>query len=162
MSGAITESILTISVILVAATTAAAMMHSIYDLDKINYALLDTTKQSISTSFKVIFATNSSENTIKLWVKNVGLKEVDSSAMGKLTLFVGPRGNVRHIPFNNSGAPYWIYTIVNDLDSDSYIDPGETVEIIVDWGMVISYGDWYLRLTTPYGVSTDYTFSVGG
>ncbi|MEM2002241.1 MAG: hypothetical protein QXT77_06335 [Candidatus Methanomethylicaceae archaeon] len=162
MSGAITESILTISAILVAATIAATMMNSIYNIDQVNYALLDTTKQSIATSLRVIFATNASESTIKLWVKNVGLKEVDPSVIERSTLFIGPRGNVRHIPFNSSEAPRWDYTIVNDLDSDTYIDPGETIEITVDWGEVIQNGDWYIQLTTYYGVSTTYEFSVGG
>ncbi|MBS7620234.1 hypothetical protein KEJ21_06295 [Candidatus Bathyarchaeota archaeon] len=162
MSGAITESILTIAVILVAAITATTMMKSIYDLGQTNYALLDATKQSISTHLSIIFATNASESTIKFWVKNIGLKEVDSSAIEKLSLFIGPRGNVRYVPFNSSRLPSWNFNIVNDLDSDLCLDPGETLEIVVDWQDIVSDGDWYLRLTTPYGGSTDYAFSIGG
>lgn len=161
MSSAITESIITIAVILAAATTAAVMMQSIYNLDEINTALLDTAKQSISTSFKIVFATNSSATEIKIWLKNVGAREVERSTLEKFSMFLGPRGDVRYIPYNQSNLPSWTYSITNDVDSDSCLDPGETLEVTVTWGEVVSTGDWFVRITSPTGGSIDYTFSIG-
>ncbi len=162
MSGAITESILTIAVILAAATTSVAMIQSIYNLDSTNLSLLDAARESASTQFKIIFAANSSGDSIKLWVKNVGLREVDSVLLGKFALFVGPRGNVTFVPFNASQPPSWSYALVNDLDSDSRIDPGESFEISVSWNGELQGGDWYAQLTTPAGTVSEYTFSLGG
>jgi hypothetical protein len=162
MSGAITESILTIAVILAAATTSVAMIQSIYNLDSTNLSLLDTARESALTQFKIVFASNSSSTSLKLWVKNVGLREVDSALLGRFALFLGPRGNVRFVPFNASQAPSWSYALVNDLDSDSWVDPGESFEISVSWSGELPGGDWYARLTTPAGAVSEYTFSLGG
>ncbi|MGC8936336.1 MAG: hypothetical protein ACP5KV_03095 [Candidatus Methanomethylicaceae archaeon] len=162
MSSPISESIITIAVILAAATISTAMIQSLNQISSVGNSLLSSAEDSLAVKFKIVFAAKNSVDLIKIWIKNTGVNEVDSSVLSKFALFAGPKGNVSFIPFSASNPPSWNYSLINDLDSDLCIDPGETIEVEISFGSEVTPGDWYVRFITPFGTFAEYTFSVGG
>lgn len=161
MSYVITESIMTITVIVAASIIAVTMMQSLYGIEITSRALLDLTKESMLVKLKIIFAAKTSPNEIKIWIKNVGVKEVDLSFIERFTIFLGRRGEIKLIPFRGDSSSYWDYSIVKDLDSDGMLDVGETLEITVKFNNIIKSGDWYIRIVSPLTEILEYEFSIG-
>ncbi|MCS7098574.1 MAG: hypothetical protein NZ922_06320 [Candidatus Methanomethyliaceae archaeon] len=161
MSHVITESITTIAIIIAASMIAITMMQTLYGIEISSKAIFDLTKESMLIKFKIIFAAKTSSNEIKIWIKNVGIKEVDLNFIEKFTIFLGRREEVKFIPFKSYSSSHWNYSIVNDLDSDGIFDIGETLEIIVKFDNIIEPGDWYIRIATPLTEILEYEFSIG-
>lgn len=158
MSNIVAESIITIAIIIAASMVATTMVRSLYEVEVNSKVLLDTIRESISIKLKIIFATNASSDELKIWIKNIGKKEIDCKFIEKFTVFLGNRGNIKYIPLGGSYKPFWNYSIIND----NILNPYETLEITVFLDTSIEPGDWYVRITTPLGELLEYEFSIGG
>lgn len=160
MSNVIAESILTVAIIIAASMVAITMIQSLYGMEISSKAFLDKLKESILVKLKIIFAANASPSELKIWIKNVGRKEVHRDFIEKLAIFSGKRGDIKYIPFGGPSKPFWNYSIVNDVDG--MFNPYETLEITIFFDNYLEPGDWYIRITTPLGDVLEYEFSIGG
>ncbi|MDH5807081.1 MAG: hypothetical protein QXW62_00685 [Candidatus Methanomethylicaceae archaeon] len=158
MSNVITESIMTIAIIIAASMVATTMIQSLYDMEIGNKVLLNNIKESILTKLKIIFVTNISSNELRIWIKNIGKKEIDYKFIEKFSIFLGKRGDIKYIPFGDSSKPFWNYSLINN----SILNPYETMEITVFLDSYIEPGDWYVRIITPLSEILEYEFSIGG
>ena len=89
------------------------------------------------------------------WIKNIG----DSRIIGinRVDVFFGPEGNFTRIPYreidDGVGFPYWTASVVNGTDWD----PTGTLQITLHYSPgAISSGRYFLKVTLPNGVSSDY------
>ncbi|MDD1776210.1 MAG: hypothetical protein LUP94_02525 [Candidatus Methanomethylicus sp.] len=156
----ITEAIITIAVVVVASTAAFIFMQGSLRLNGAQLSAINDATETVSTSIKVIFATNSSQNIMKAWVKNTGQSQISPNALSDFNVFFGPRGNFSLMIFNQTLSPTWNYSLVNNGDSDLRFDPGETIEITLLLPYSISPGDYYLKIITSNGVNAEFYFAV--
>jgi len=154
------EAILTIAVTLTAAAVASMFMSNILPLSNVYITSESSIKEKAYTQVEIIFATNSSADTVKIWVKNIGLHEIHKDLISKSDVFFGPSGNFTRVSYMAATPPSWNYTIVNDFDSDENWDPCETLEIIVSWSS-LQRGDYWAKFVTYNGAYDEYSFSIG-
>ena len=100
MQGSITEAILTIASIIAVTVVAVAFMQNMTSLSAAQTAVASTSKDSILTSIKVVFATNYSSNVVKAWVKNIGVSSISPGYISSFNVFFGPKGKFDLIPYN--------------------------------------------------------------
>ena len=92
-----------------------------------------------------------------IWVKNTGTSRI--TALDQIDLFFGPEGNFTRIPHESvagGSTPYWSWTVEDGGDWT----PTATLRITVHYGMALSSGRYYAKVTTPNGVSDSYYLSM--
>lgn len=159
MSSVLTEGILTIAVVIAASTVAAVFVQSSYQLNQAQNSYFAMASESASTALKVVFATNSSENGITVWLKNTGRTYFSEGQIRQFDVFAGPAGAPEYIPYNGTLSG-WSFSIARDYDSDGNLDPGETLQLQIWLHYDLSAGDYVIRVVTYNGVSDTYTFSL--
>jgi hypothetical protein len=113
-----------------------------------------TEKEIALTRIKVLYATNSSDSQIDLWVKNIGTNQI--VALDKVDVYFGELNYVQLIPYNATSAPSWEYSELNIIWPAK-----ETVEINVSYDSTLERNvNYVVRISTPNGVSDDYIFSI--
>lgn len=157
----ISEIILTTTAIAMSTFLALSIISSSSSFDYLFKTNERKMKDRILTDIMIIFGINDTENSVKIWVKNIGINEVHQSLIPKSDIFFGPKGNFTRIPYEDktTSTPMWNYTIAND-DGDGNWDPGETLEINIIWGSVLSPGEYFVKFILYNGVSDDYIFSI--
>ena len=92
-----------------------------------------------------------------IWVKNTGVSRITS--MDRLDVFFGPEGNFIRIP-NESEAggsqPYWSWS----LENASEWVPTSTLKITLHYGLALSEGRYFVKVTTASGISDTYFLSM--
>lgn len=90
---------------------------------------------------------------VYIWVKNVGTTRI--TAVDRLDIFFGPEGNFVRIPHESTAegaAPYWTWAVENGDDWD----PTGTLKITVHNAFPLSAGRYFVRVTTPNGITNEY------
>jgi hypothetical protein len=85
-----------------------------------------------------------------LWVKNIGATRI--IALEQSDLFFGPEGNFARIPYNTGTYPYWTSDVENALEWT----PTATLKVTIHYGVPLSSGRYFAKMTLPNGVSADY------
>lgn len=91
-----------------------------------------------------------------IWVKNTGSSRI--IGIESMDVFFGPEGNFIRIPHqsNSAGYPYWTATVENDTD---WV-PTATLGIQIHYAMPLAAGRYFTLITTPEGISDDYTLGM--
>jgi len=87
------------------------------------------------------------------WLKNVGSTRI--IGIDRLDVFFGPEGNYVRIPHQSEtvGAfPYWTWQVENDTEWK----PTATLKITLHYSAALPSTRYYLKVSTPSGVSDDY------
>ncbi len=105
----------------------------------------------LKSQIEIIHATGSGSNAF-IWVKNVGSLRI--IAIERCDVFFGPEGNFARIPYG-SGDPHWTYEVEND---DEW-KPTATLKITI-LDTISADTRYFVKVTTPNGISDDYYFSV--
>lgn len=155
----ISEGFMTISAIIIATLLTATIVNNIHQIQNMQSIVTMSMKEKMGTKFSIVF-TSIENDTVRVWLKNIGTLRVSSDLVGRGDLYFGPTGSEKYIPFNSSSRPLWNYTLVGDYDGDGYIDPGETVEIVIYYDSTLSQGDYHVRYVVYTGYSTDYYISL--
>lgn len=88
-----------------------------------------------------------------IWVKNVGSSRI--VAVDHLDLFFGPEGNFTRIPHESIAEgqrPFWTWQVEN---SGEWV-PTATLEITVHNAFPLSSGRYFVKVTTPNGITDEY------
>ncbi|MFW5691003.1 MAG: hypothetical protein ACOCXZ_00770 [Chloroflexota bacterium] len=88
-----------------------------------------------------------------VWVKNIGSARIPG--IDTLDVFFGPEGNFTRIPHQSDadGAfPHWSWQVENATEWT----PTATLRITVHYATTPSMGRYFIRVTTPGGVSDEY------
>jgi len=94
---------------------------------------------------------------VYVWVKNVGALRI--APLERLDVFFGPEGNFVRIPHTNEAGgtyPYWTSTIEND----TAWNPSATLKITIHYSTVLSSGRYFIKITTPNGITDRYYFGM--
>lgn len=92
-----------------------------------------------------------------IWVKNVGASRI--TALERTDVFFGPEGNFTRIPHESEAGgstPYWNGSLEN---ADEW-SPTATLKVTIVYDSPLSSGRYFVKVTTPNGVSDDYYLSM--
>ncbi|MEM4311465.1 MAG: hypothetical protein QXX95_03665 [Nitrososphaerales archaeon] len=158
----ISEAYLTIAVVIAASILVSSFSMGLIRVQDFQREQLDSYKEKMDTQIKIIYAhAKVGNNTIIVWVKNIGLKSLPLSLITESTdIFFGNITKYLRVKYNDPSTPKWTLSIENDLDSDGRWDPKETIKVVITWVSNLSVGDYVIRIVTYAGTEDEYTFSL--
>ena len=154
-SNLIGEAILIIASVIVAGSVAGIVMSKVGVFESTVTSTSEAQKDKMLTKIEIIYASNSTDTDLNVWVKNIGKNPV--SGLNKADLYFGPIDAASRFPYVlGGGADSWEYhpslpTLWQEMD---------TVQLNVTDDDLTKNTTYFLRFTTPNGVSDDYIFTL--
>ena len=160
MHTVMTEVMLTAAIATIAAFLAASFYSSMTSFYNVYRTAIGAEEEKALMDIKIVFATNTSSTTVKVWIKNVGQKPLSKNLITRASLIFGPSSQCELISYNSSTPPSWTFQLAYDADGDGVWDPSETIELTITWSETLAPGDYYVKFIMHNGVSDDYYFSI--
>jgi len=154
-SGIMSEAILIIASVVIATSVAGVVMNQVGVFESTFTATTEGQKDTLLTNFKIVMATNTTDNHVAIWIKNVGQNPI--SSLNKVDVYYGEIDQVQNIPYDlvqndltwkydNIPSPVWqIMDTVSLNITDNNLQKGVTYQVTV---------------ITPNGVSDEHIFSL--
>ena len=153
------EAILIIASVVIATSIAGVVMSQVGVFESTFTATTEGQKDIILTKVKIVYATNTTDNHVSVWVKNIGVNPISNA--NKTDVYFGEINSVQNIPHNSKQQldntwqwnaplpqPVWQLSDTHSINiTDVDIRPGVTYQVTV---------------TTPNGVDDEFIFSVLG
>lgn len=154
-TGGITEGILLIASIIVAAGLSAVVIGKAGAINSAFTVATEAQKEITLTKIKIIYATgNTSSSAIQVWVKNIGTTPINN--IDDVDVYFGPIGSISKIPYNAGSNPTWAYST-----GFTQWQVKDTVQINITYSSNLASGTTYLvRLSTPNGITDEYVLST--
>ena len=153
------EAILIIASVVIATSIAGVVMSQVGVFESTFTATTENQKDIISTKVKIVYVTNTTDNHVSVWVKNIGINTITSA--NQTDVYFGEINQVQNMEHNskkqldttwlwNAPLPQPIWQIsdthsINITDTD--LEPNKTYRV---------------RITTPNGVIDEEIFSTFG
>ena len=102
-SGIMSEAILIIASVVIATSVAGVVMSQVGVFESTFTATTEGQKNTLLTNFKIVMATNTTDDTVSIWVKNVGQNPI--SSLNKVDVYFGEIGQIQNIPYDPSCVP---------------------------------------------------------
>jgi flagellar protein FlaG len=160
-SGIMSEAILIIASVVIAAAVAGVVMNQVGVFESTFTATTEGQKDTLLTNFKVVMATNTTDDTVSIWIKNVGQNPI--SSVDKVDVYFGEIDQVQNIPYDPACVPpsacsddTWRY----DNVPDPYWQIMDTYSINVTDDDIQKGVTYQITVTTPNGVSNEHIFSL--
>jgi len=155
-SGIMSEAILIIASVVIATSVAGVVMSQVGVFQSTFTATTEGQKNTLLTDLKIVMATNTTDNHVSIWVKNVGQNPI--SSVDKVDVYFGQIDQVQNIPYNQAVQsdltwrydtipnPVWQIMDTYSLNiTDNSIQKGVTYQVTV---------------ITSNGVSDEHIFSL--
>jgi flagellar protein FlaG len=154
VSAPITEGILLIGAVIMAAGISAAVMGHAGVFQSAFSTATSAEKDIILTKIKILYATNSSSTTATVWVKNIGSNPI--TGVENVDVYFGKIGSITRIPYNTGSAPQWTFAAPVNVWQTK-----DTVQLNISLDQPLAQNTTYsIRVSAPNGVSDDYVFST--
>ncbi len=153
------EAILIIASVVIATSIAGVVMSQVGVFESTFTATTQNQKDIILTKVKIVYVTNTTDNHVSVWVKNIGINTITSA--NQTDVYFGEINQVQNMVHNpkkqinnnwmwNAPLPQPIWQIsdthsINITDVD--LIPGKT---------------YHVTITTPNGVTDEAIFSTFG
>jgi len=159
-SGIMSEAILIIASVVIATSVAGVVMNQVGVFESTFTATTEGQKDTLLTNFKIVMATNTTDDTVSIWVKNVGQNPI--SSVDKVDVYFGEIDQVQNIPRDQACVPpacpddTWKYDIV----------PSPVWQIMDTVSLNITDNDlqkgvtYQITVITSNGVSDEQIFSL--
>ena len=154
----VSEGIILVAVVIAAATISQVFLSSIGGLQQGSLAMSDKLSDKMETEIAILKAVNTSDNTVKVWIKNVGSSIMPADSIKIGDVLFGEYGDFDYIMYSESGAG-WKFSILGG--SDNNWQSSETIEVTVTSDTPFSGGDYYFQYITHNGVSDEIIFTIG-
>ncbi len=158
-SGIMSEAILIIASVVIATSIAGVVMSQVGVFESTFTATTQNQKDIISTKVKIVYVTNTTDNHVSVWIKNIGINTITSA--NQTDVYFGEINQVQNMIHNpkkqidnnwmwDAPLPQLIWQIsdthsINITDVD--LEPNKTYQV---------------RITTPNGVIDEEIFSTFG
>ncbi len=158
-AGVLSEGILIIASVIIATSIAGVVMNQVGVFQSTFTATTENQKDIMLTKVKIVYVTNTTDNHVSVWIKNIGINTVVDA--NKTDVYYGEINQVQSMVHNpkkqidnnwmwNAPLPQPIWQIsdthsINITDLDLF--PGKT---------------YHVTITTPNGVTDEAIFSTFG
>jgi archaeal flagellar protein FlaG len=153
------EAILIIASVVIATSIAGVVMSQVGVFESTFTATTENQKDIILTKVKIVYATNTTDNHVSVWIKNIGINTITSA--NQTDVYFGEINQVQSMVHNpkkqidnnwmwNAPLPQPVWQIsdthsINITDFD--LEPNKTYQVTI---------------TTPNGVTDEEIFSTFG
>jgi flagellar protein FlaG len=134
----IVTAILLIASIIAVVVFVNAIIPSVYDLSYSYSSLADNMGDQFKTAIDIVFIyPNLTDNSVSVYVKNVGSTNIPLSKLQYCDIFVLCSSNYWNPHFENNTAPSWNYTIENgNVGVGDTWNPGETIKVYIKFDTI--------------------------
>ena len=158
-SGIMSEGILIIASVVIATSIAGVVMSQVGVFESTFTSTTENQKDIMLTKVKIVYVTNTTDNNVNVWIKNIGINPVVDA--NKTDVYFGEINQVQNIPLNTKQQldetwqwdgplpqPIWQISETHSINiTDVNLQPGVTYQVTV---------------TTPNGVEDEHIFSILG
>ena len=162
-SGIMSEAILIIASVVIATSVAGVVMSQVGVFESTFTATTEGQKDTLLTNFKIVMATNTTDDTVSIWVKNVGQNPM--SSLDKVDVYFGEIGQIQNIPYDPSCVPpsactddTWRY----DSLPATVWQIMDTLSINITDNDILRDVTYQVTIISSNGVTTENIFSLPG
>ena len=156
-SGLIGEAILIIASVIVAGSVAGVVLSQIGVFESSITQTSESQKDKLLTKIKIVYATNSSDNDVNIYVKNIGKQPL--SSLDNMDVYFGPVNSADRYAYLDQTwqDDTWEF---NSTSTPSVWQSMETQQIDINESSLAKSTTYEIQITTPQGVSDEYIFSI--
>ncbi len=159
-AGVMSEGILIIASVVIATSIAAIVMNQVGVFESTFTATTQGQKDTLLTKVKIILATNTTNDHVAIWVKNVGVNPI--SSLGSMDVYFGEIDQIQRIQYDQAtdvidgrwrfspAAPTPVWQIMN------------TTAINITDSTIKKDVTYHVTVSTPNGVTDEHFFSLPG
>ena len=162
-SGIMSEAILIIASVVIATSVAGVVMSQVGVFESTFTATTEGQKDTLLTNFKIVMATNTTDDTVSIWIKNVGQNPI--SSVDKVDVYFGEIGQIQNIPYDPSCVPpsacpddTWRY----DSLPATVWQIMDTLSINITDNDILRDVTYQVTIISPNGVTAENIFSLPG
>ena len=159
-AGVMSEGILIIASVVIATSIAAVVMNQVGVFESTFTATTQGQKDTLLTKVKIILATNTTNDHVAIWVKNVGVNPI--SSLGSMDVYFGEIDQIQRIQYDQ-----WT-DIIDDRWRFSPSAPSpvwqimDTAAINITDSTIQKDVTYHVTVSTPNGVTDEHFFSLPG
>lgn len=145
----IVTAILLIASVIAVVAFVNAVIPSVYDLSYSYSSLADNMGDQFKTDIDIVFIySNTTENSVSVWIKNVGSTDIPLSKLRYSDVFILSSSDYWNPGFDSiTSPPWWNYAVVNGNGGDTW-NRGETIKASI----------YFDNVTLPSNTTTQITF----
>jgi len=158
-AGVMSEGILIIASVVIATSIAAIVMNQVGVFESTFTATTQGQKDTLLTKVKIILATNTTNEHVAIWVKNVGVNPI--SSLGSMDVYFGEIDQIQRIQYDQG----------MQIDGRWRFDPAvptpvwqimETFALNITETSLQKDVTYHVTISTPNGVTDEHFFSLPG
>ena len=155
------EAILIIASVVIATSIAGVVMSQVGIFESTFTATSESQKDMMLTKVKIVYATNTTDNNVSIWVKNIGINPITD--VDKLDVYYGEIDQVLNMVYTE-GCIAADTCIDEEWDYDN--KPVPLWQIMDTFSLNITDFDlqkdvtYVVSITTPNGVTDEHIFSL--
>ena len=158
-AGVMSEGILIIASVVIATSVAAVVMNQVGVFQSTFTATTEGQKDTLLTKVKIILATNTTNDHVAVWVKNVGVNPI--SSLGSMDVYFGEIDQIQRIQYDQA----------TQIDGRWRFDPSVPTPV---WQIMDTFAlnitetslqkgvTYHVTISTPNGVTDEHFFSLPG
>jgi flagellar protein FlaG len=157
-----TTAMFLITAVIAAGVLINAVFPVVYQMAGTFASATHESDQRIRTDIKILTTYASGQN-LKVWLKNIGSERVPMDQITYSDVVCGPSGNYNALSYTTGvpAAGQWTATQINNPNSNTYWDKGETILVTAKISQTLVSGDnVYFQFVLPNGVSRSVEFTA--
>ncbi len=153
----LSEGILIIASVILASVIAGIIMHQVGVFESSFTATSEGQKKMMLTKIKIVYATNTTDSHVNVWVKNIGVNPILD--VNKTDVYFGEINAVTNIFHNTTfqAEDTWMYD--QPLPQPAW-QIGETHSINITDSNIQRGVTYLVSVSTPNGVTDEHIFSL--
>ena len=158
-ASAMAEAILIIASIVIATAIAGVVMSQVGIFESTFTTTTEGQKDTLLTDFKIVMATNTTDNTVSIWIKNIGQNPI--SSVDKVDVYFGEIDQIQSIQYDQGCVfPCPDNTWKYDTVPDPVWQIMDTFSINITDNQISKGVTYQVTVITPNGVSDENIFSL--
>lgn len=158
-SGIMSEAILIIASVVIATSIAGVVMSQVGVFESTFTSTTENQKDIMLTNIKIVYATNTTDNHVTVWIKNVGINPITGA--NNTDVYFGEIDQVTNIIHNPKKQIDNTWQWNGPLPQPIW-DKSETFSINITDVDLIPQTTYHVTVTTPNGVTDEQIFATFG
>jgi len=158
-AGVMSEGILIIASVIIATAIAGVVMNQVGIFESTFTATTKGQKETLLTNFKIVMATNTTDDTVSIWIKNIGQNPM--SSVDKFDVYFGEIGQIMSVSYDQGCvAPCPDDTWKYDTVPDPVWQIKDTFSINITDDDIVRGVTYQVTVISSNGVSDEQIFSL--